>query len=162
MGALKEAMTALGFTNVHTILNTGNVVFSSEIAEDDALSTLLETQLQKVFGFSIPVLLRTEEEITALAKDNPFREVVMHPALRCYVSFLKNEVPAGLATPWESPDQTFRILSIREKAIFSVLDLSLNPSPKGMDALEKMFGKDITTRNWNTLLRIDAWMNKKK
>ncbi|NJL15352.1 MAG: DUF1697 domain-containing protein [Microscillaceae bacterium] len=160
MALLKEEMIKLGFSKVHTFLNTGNIVFASEQARSDTLNTLLETHLQKVFGFSIPVMLRTEEEITALVQANPFREVLMHPALRCYVSFLKYEVPTEAATSWQSPDQSFRVLSIREKAIFSVLDLRLSQTPKGMDALEKRFGKDITTRNWNTLLKIDAW-NKK-
>jgi hypothetical protein len=40
--------------------------------------------------------------------------------------------------------------------ICSVLDLAISDSPKAMGALERIFGKDITTRNWKTLIRIGS------
>lgn len=39
--------------------------------------------------------------------------------------------------------------------LLSILDLSLNKTTKGMDVLEKIYGKDSTTRNWNTIKRIE-------
>lgn len=51
-------------------------------------------------------------------------------------------------------DGAFIILSIMGRAIASVLDLSLTKTVKGMEALEKLYGKDITTRNWNTIIKV--------
>lgn len=56
--------------------------------------------------------------------------------------------------PYISEDKAFQIISIRDKTILSALDLSVTSTPKGMDDLEKLFGKNITTRNWNTIRRI--------
>ena len=45
-------------------------------------------------------------------------------------------------------------MSYKKRVIVSLLDLSIAPTPKAMEALEKKFGKDITTRNWNTVVRL--------
>ena len=51
------------------------------------------------------------------------------------------------------------IIEIKQKAIYSILDISISKTPKGMDALEQLFGKGITTRNWNTINRIKLKLN---
>ena len=73
---------------------------------------------------------------------------------RLYISFLPEERQADLTIPWTSEDGSFRILKKEGRNIFSTLDLSLSKTPKAMEILEKTYGKDMTTRNWNTIARI--------
>jgi len=54
-----------------------------------------------------------------------------------------------------SNDQAFRIIGVKGKIIVSVLDITTTNTPKGMEDLEKLFGKNITTRNWNTIQKIN-------
>ncbi len=56
--------------------------------------------------------------------------------------------------PYESQDKSYKIIGISDKIILSILDLSISKTPKAMGVLDKYFGKDITTRNWNTIERI--------
>lgn len=51
-------------------------------------------------------------------------------------------------------DSSYKILDITNNAIISVLDISIGKTPKAMASLEKIFGNEITTRNWNTIKRI--------
>jgi hypothetical protein len=44
---------------------------------------------------------------------------------------------------------------VKGKIIVSVLDITNSNTPKGMEDLEKLFGKNITTRNWNTIQKIN-------
>lgn len=152
MAELRKEMENLGFSNVVTLLNTGNIIFEAQETAD--FEAKIEAHLQKVFGFPIPVLLRSFEEISAVAESNPFKGVEVTESIRLYVSFLKNEPKNKLSLPYHSKDESFRIIEIRGKTIFSVLDLSKGKTVKGMDDLEKNFGKEITTRNWNTIIKL--------
>jgi uncharacterized protein (DUF1697 family) len=113
-------------------------------------------RLEKLFGFPVPVLLRMAEDILAIQKLAPFKNIEVTKNIRFYVSFLKQEPRIEIILPWISDDKTFQILDIKNKAIFSVLDLSNTSSIKGIEILEKLFGKEITTRNWNTISKIVA------
>lgn len=152
MAELRKAMEHLGFSKVVTLLNTGNIIFEAQ--ETTNLETKIETHLQNIFGFPIPVMLKDFEEISAMAQSNPFKTVEVTETIRLYVSFLKNEPKNQLTLPYLSKDESFQIIEVRGKTIFSVLDLSKGKTVKGMDDLEKNFGKEITTRNWNTIIKL--------
>ncbi|MEL7835128.1 DUF1697 domain-containing protein [Fodinibius sp. Rm-B-1B1-1] len=154
MADLRKEMKALGYTNVQTLLNSGNIIFDGDRDEEEKIGRKIGRHLENVFGFSIPVLVRTKETFSALYNADPFEDVEVTDDIRLYVSFLK-EVPQNqLNLPWISEDESFQIIAIRDKEVCSVLDLSVAKTPKGMDALEQLFGKEITTRNWNTVDRI--------
>lgn len=155
MAELRNILTEIGCGNVRTLLNSGNVVFETEQTDIQALESKMESHLSQSFGFAIPLTLRTKTEITDLVHKNPFEAVPIHKDIRLYVSFLKEEPEIEVAVPYYSKDKTYQIISIRNRIICSFLDLSSTKTPKGMDELEKLFGKNITTRNWNTILKIN-------
>lgn len=72
MEALRAAFEAMGLTNVHTFIASGNVVFDSNARDLAALERKIEAQLQAVFGFEIDNFVRTLAEIAALAADTAF------------------------------------------------------------------------------------------
>lgn len=129
MSELRDKLTEMGCDNVRTLLNTGNFVFEAKQTNIQDLEHKIEGFLSQSFGFPIPVILRTRKEISALVDKNPFVTINVHKDIRFYVSFLK---------------------SIPEIE----LTVSTTNTPKGMDDLEKLFGKCITTRNWNTVKRV--------
>lgn len=157
MAELRKTMEQLGFTKVITLLNSGNVIFDAS-GEEAALEEQLAARLEKEFGFPIPVLLRTDNEILQLHNSRPFEKIEVTPDTRLYVSFLKQTPERQVSLPWTSEDGSYRIISIEGRAICSVLDVSVTNTPKGMDAVEQLFGKTITTRNWNTIERIAGKM----
>lgn len=154
MADLREILTNLELTNVVTLLNSGNIIFSSTINDIVQLEKLIATTLEDKFNFPIPTLIRTAETINQLYQSKPFQKVKITKDIRLYVSFLKNDSIPNLELPWISEDHSFTILELRDKAIISVLDLSVSKTPKAMNALEQFYGKAITTRNWKTIERI--------
>ena len=155
MADLKEEMAALGFSEVETLLNSGNIIFSSPEKEEMEIEGSIAARLESTYGFQVPVLVRKGEEMLQLFKSDPFEEVDITHDIRLYVSFLKQH-PQEIQLPWVSEDQSFRILEIQGRTVCSVLDISKMGSTKAMEALEKIFGKNITTRNWNTVEKIAA------
>ncbi|MGB7392865.1 MAG: DUF1697 domain-containing protein [Pricia sp.] len=151
MAELRSELEKMDFKNVATILNSGNILFE---ATGNKLEEKISKRLETVFGFPVPTLVRNFETIAGISDNNPFAPIEVSKDIRFYVSFLKNDTNPELALPWKSGDGSYEIIEKRNSTVFSVLDLSVSKTPKAMEALEKLYGKDITTRNWNTIARI--------
>jgi len=154
MAELKSLLNQLGFENVITILNSGNIVFETKKKGFNALEHQIEKALTDTFGFPIPVILIPQNQINELVNEDPFANIEVHKNIRLYISFLKEIATNKLKLPYISNDKAFTIVDVREKFIVSFLDITTSNTPKGMEDLEKLFGKNITTRNWNTVKKL--------
>ncbi len=155
MADLRDEMKKLKFQNVETILNSGNIVFDVKKGKLDDLESKIMTHLEEAFGFPIPTMLRRAETIIALLEHDPFKDSELTKDIRFYVSFLRDDSDIDIKFPWVSEDASYTILSKRDKMIASVLDIGVSKTPKAMEILEKFYKKDITTRNWNTIKRLE-------
>jgi uncharacterized protein (DUF1697 family) len=160
MAELKKVLEKSGLINVKTLLASGNVVFSQRDGFPESNSNILQLQrlipsiIEKEFGFPVPVLLRTHKEIEKIIELNPFKEIKVTPQIRLYVTFLFENPEKKSTASYISKDESFKIILLSDKTVFSVLDLSISNTPEAMNMLEKIYGKNITTRNWNTILKI--------
>ncbi len=155
MAELKTILTQLGCENVTTILNSGNIVFETKKKDIAGLERIIESALTENFGFSIPVILIPHKQINELVNEDPFASIDVHKNIRLYISFLKEPSITKLIVPSISKDNSFKIIGTKNNIIISVLDITTSNTPKGMEDLEKLFGKNITTRNWNTIQKIN-------
>ncbi|MEZ4847344.1 MAG: DUF1697 domain-containing protein [Bacteroidia bacterium] len=155
MADLKKLMAKKGFKNTITLLNSGNVIF--EGAEEDIaqLEERMAAFLEEEFGFPVPTLIRSRKEIEQILASDPFKGIEVTKDTRLYLTFLRENPDQEFELPLFSEDGYYQIIELQDRLICSVLDVSGTKTTKGMDILEKLFGKDVTTRNWNTLLRIE-------
>jgi len=164
MSDLKKAFEALGFSDVKTLLNSGNVVFSAKEIEPVLLTQQIEQTLAKTFGFPIPVIIRIKDEVRSFVDSNPFKSLVVTPETRLYITFLSEKPTSNLKIPYVSPEKNFTILEISHNEIFSAVLVSEQyNTTDAMKILEKEFGsprdeagKNVTTRNWNTVVKLAA------
>ena len=156
MDRLRQAFESLGFQNVKTLLASGNVVFCAPEQSRARLLGRIETQLKKTLGHEISVILRTPDDLQALADLGPFRRIRVTPLTRLFVTFLGEKARTRLKIPYTSPDKSYRILRRTRGELCSVLTLGPQWSKnlRQMDILEKEFGQRITTRTWSTVLRL--------
>lgn len=154
MADLRAELVSLDLHNVVTLLNTGNIIFDTQEKDLMGLQKRISTHLEQAFGFRIPTLLKTAANILDLLKREPFSQIQVTKETRLYVSFLWNDPIPQLDLPWANEDGSYSILDIVDNSIISVLDLAVTGTPKGMESLEKRFGKEMTTRNWNTILKV--------
>jgi len=155
MAELREELQKLNFKNVVTLLNSGNIIFEAAAAPLEDLEHSISQQLENAFGFSVPTIVRTAKSILVLTVKDPFKNILLTKDTRLYVSFLRKNAICQLKLPWVSDDGSYTILSDEDRMILSVLDLSASKTPKAMEILEKSYDSDITTRNWNTIKRIE-------
>lgn len=154
MKDLSLLMSQMCFLNIITLLNSGNVIFESDQKDIKMIENQLEEQFQLKFGFSIPTIVQSAENLIQLYQAEPFKQLVIDKNTRFYISFVKDNPKIPIELPWSSQDNSFHILTYKNQIVSSVLDVSKLNSPKGMEILEKLFGKNITTRNFNTIEKL--------
>jgi uncharacterized protein (DUF1697 family) len=151
MPDLKRAFEAAGFTDVKTVLASGNVIFTAEMAPVARLQAEAEAAMQKHLGRSFLTIVRPINGLQTLLESNPFKRFEMPNNSKRIVTFLRDAPGRKLRLPIEKDGA--RILVMRGGAAFG----AYVPTPKGpvfMSLLERTFGKAQTTRTWQTLERI--------
>jgi uncharacterized protein (DUF1697 family) len=151
MSDLKTTFEDAGFKNVQTLLASGNIIFDSNSSDTKQLEKKIEGLLEKRYGRRIRSIVIRIEDIGELEKSNPFRGISVTKETRLNVTFLREKPSKHL----ETTDKFFRIVQTSPIAVCSVLTLTPNRGTVDvMGSLEKHYGDDITTRSWNTVLKI--------
>ncbi len=157
MEDLKKAFEEIGLENVQTILASGNVLFESRSTNKDALQHDIAAHLFKKFGYSIPVIIRTKEEIEKIVAADPFSAIAVTPETRLYITFLSENSLFEV-----SFDKAFQVVRLTSNEICIAVTLTEGAGTTDMmRLLEKTFGKNITTRNWNTINKVSQAFNAK-
>jgi uncharacterized protein (DUF1697 family) len=94
MPELRELLSGAGFEDVRTYVQSGNVVISSD-ADPGELEERTERLIAEQFGFEVPVVVRTRDELAAVVERNPLSDVA-HDPKRYQVSFLGAELEEGV------------------------------------------------------------------
>lgn len=157
MADLKKTFEKMGFTNVRTLLASGNVIFEANKSTNAKLAAEIEKGLAKVFGFEIGTIVRSIEEVQAIADAKPFKGIKVTPNTRLNVTFLSEKPKTKPTQSIDSKAGSFRITHSTPTEICFVLQLNSGfSSPDLMTHLEKELGKKITTRTWNTVEKVLA------
>jgi uncharacterized protein (DUF1697 family) len=151
MSQLKECFEAAGCTNVKTVLGSGNVVFEAPSKSQSALERKLEAAMQKDLGRVFATTLRSIDYLAALVVSDPYKTFRLAPNSKHVVTLLHAKPESRMKLPMELDGA--RILCVRGTELFS----AYVPSPKGpvfMNLIERTFGKDLTTRTWDTVRKV--------
>ena len=153
MAGLKAALADLGFEDVVTYIQSGNVVFRARKGGERELAARIEQRVAEEFGVRSSVLIRTPAELAAVAAGNPFLPERDDPA-KLHVVFLSGVPAQGRVAeldPGRSPPDEFRVLG---REIYLHLPNGAGRSQLTLDYFERRLGVDATQRNWKTLLRL--------
>jgi uncharacterized protein (DUF1697 family) len=148
MPELKSAFEAAGFADVRTVRSSGNVVFSAPAAGDAALERKAEAAMRKRLGDAFPAIVRSVDELRELLASDPYEGFRLAPAAKRVVTFLRARPKGRPKLPIELDGA--RILRVVDREVFT----AYVPGGKGpvfMTLIEKTFGKDVTTRTWDTI-----------
>jgi uncharacterized protein (DUF1697 family) len=148
MPELKRCFEAAGFTDVRTLLSSGNVVFSARAASPEALARraekAMESELDRVFGTTV----RPTQYLQELIASDPFSEFDLPPVAKRVITFLRRPFESSLELPIERDGAS--VLKLGAAEVYSAYVPNAN-GPVFMTLLERTFGKDITTRTLDTV-----------
>ena len=148
MPELKRAFEKAGFTNVRTLLSSGNVVFDANTRSPATLERKAETAMEKHFGKAFGTFVRSQNELSKLLANDPFAAFPLPKDAKRVISFLRKS--ANIKLPAEV-DGT-RILAVKGRQVFT----AYVPSKRGpafMTLIDRTFGKEVTTRTWATVAK---------
>jgi len=151
MPELKKAFEAAGFADVRTVLSSGNVVFSAPEAPRAALEQKAEVAMKRYLGNAFPTIVRPIQSLRSMLDSDPYQGFRLKPGAKRVVTFLREEPKAGVKLPPELDGA--RILRIKETEVFTAYVAS-GRGPVFMTLIEKTFGKDVTTRTWDTVTKV--------
>jgi uncharacterized protein (DUF1697 family) len=150
MADLRAWLTDLGYENVRTLLQSGNVVLRTD-KRPDTVREEVEAALAKGAGFTVDCVLRTAPELRSVVELDPFRETVTDPS-RYVVSFL--DVPGKwpeIDTAEYEPERVH--LAAREAYFWLPNGQMKSPILAAFPARK---GEVATVRNWNTVTKLLA------
>jgi uncharacterized protein (DUF1697 family) len=155
MATLREAYESLGFADVQTYIQSGNVVFTTNERSATAVGKRIEAALARETKLDVRVLLRTAAEMQAVVERNPFR-ISAENAKTLHVTFLASRPPAARVKAIDrakfAPDEF--VLEGRE--IFGRYPNGYGRSKMTNVLFERALGIDATTRNWNSVCKLAA------
>jgi len=153
MAELKACFESAGFTNVKTVLSSGNVVFDSRAAAETSLARRIEKAMEKELERTFLTFVRSVDALKALLDADPYDEFRLPAGMKRIVTFLGEPPKSKLTLPLRVDEA--RILTIRGNEVLAAYTPTPG-DPAFMRVLEKTFGKDITTRTWDTVKKCAA------
>jgi uncharacterized protein (DUF1697 family) len=153
---LASVFTSIGCTDARPFLASGNVTFESDITVPAKLEAMAEEALPRLLGFSRDVFIRSEADLQKVVDANPFGELKHENSGKTYltVTFFKTPPKDLPPLPYKPEGKPFELLSMTHGALCCVVDLTTGKTPDLMVYLERQYGKQITTRTWNTVTRL--------
>ncbi|MFC6010994.1 DUF1697 domain-containing protein [Nocardia lasii] len=151
---LRGVFSGLGFTDVGSVVASGNIVFSAPETDVPALEDRIQQALNAELGIPGGTIIRSREELRALVDADPFPGLTHGRGTYLIATFFKaTEAPTEIP---DFDDPLARVVGIDRdaRAVLAIVDNSTGKTPDFMAWLEKQYGKDITTRTWLTIQRI--------
>jgi uncharacterized protein (DUF1697 family) len=156
MSDLRGLLGELGFANVRSLLQSGNLVFESDGQTGAALERLLEKETAERLGVSADYVVRSADELEKTVARNPFLKEAKDTPSHFLVMFLK-ATPAAkevdlLRASIEGPE----IIGCDGKQLYIAYPAGIGRSKLTAAAIERKLGSRGTARNWNTVQKLLA------
>jgi uncharacterized protein (DUF1697 family) len=151
MERLRALFESLGYKEVRTYINSGNVIFRGGKMSTSNLSRKLEKEIEGTFGFSVPVLTKTAEEIAQAVQCNPFVKDKAIDPTKLHVTFLWQAPAANDLKKLEALVGAHDRYCCLNSEVYLYCPNGYSETKLANNTIEKLLGSGATTRNWKTV-----------
>ena len=155
MAQLRSALADEGFSDVATVLQSGNVIVTSQTDDPREVAGAMERLLGDGFDVNVRCMVRTADQVRAVLRHNPLREIATNPS-RYLVNFLSEDPQPGLVAEILAEDHSPEAIAIEGAEAYVWAPDGLARMALSYGRLEKRLGVIATARNWNTVEKIAA------
>ena len=154
MADLRKLMTKLGYGDVRTHLNSGNIVFTVPGSARGDPAVRIEKAIATSLGVSTRVTVLTGLEMAAVVSENPLGKIAADPS-RFLVAVLSNPADRALLKPLTKQDFGPEALALGSRVAYlwcagGILESRL------WQSVGRILGDGVTSRNWSTMTRLHA------
>jgi uncharacterized protein (DUF1697 family) len=153
METLRATFASLGFKNVKSYINSGNLIFETTKTDDGKLAAKIHDAVQKEFGFDISVMVRPMAEIEEIVTWNPF-EGQFESHKDVHVFFLNEQLTDEQKAFLLEQGNENEIFAILGRHVACLLKIHITDSAVGKGFIDKKLKVAATGRNWRTVQKI--------
>lgn len=150
MAELRQCFERSGFADVKTVLSSGNVVFCDARRSEAAVVKAIEAGMAKHLARTFAVMVRSTAQLRAIITADPYAGHGIPAHAKRVVTFLREPPGESLALPIEF--EGARILAVKGREAFTVYVPNAR-GPVFMTLIEQTFGKGVTTRTLDTVIK---------
>jgi uncharacterized protein (DUF1697 family) len=154
MDALKKMLDSMGFQNVETYIQSGNVFLESEEENAASIGFKIKQEIAKVFGYDVPVIMVSKTDLELCFKNNPYLKEKVCDIKKLYVAFISKELTAAAINDLKisnfKPDEA----AIDSNRIYIKYAIGAGKTNLDQKYIEKKINVVATIRNWNTVTNL--------
>ena len=154
MDELKSLLEGMGFQNVETYIQTGNVFLDSEEESGVALGFKIKQEIFKAWGYEVPVMILQKEDLVLALQNNPYLKEANADTSKLYFSFLSKELAANaihdLKMSQVKPDEA----TIDKNRLYLKYTKGAGKTRMDNKYIEKKLNVLSTIRNYNTVTKL--------
>ncbi len=157
MADLKIALEQLGFTEVTTYIQSGNIVFKYVKTHHDELSKRIHDKIDAHFGFDVPVLVITPQTLNSIYKKNPFLDRITKGEIaenKMFFTLLKNAPDTIAAQELSDTSYGEEEFLITENVVYFYAANGYGKTKLNNNFFEKKLKSSATTRNLKTVVKL--------
>jgi len=156
MADLRELLTKLGFTDVRSALQSGNLVFRSKARSTSQIERLLESDAEKRLALQTDFFVRTAEQWKEVIANNPFRQEAERDPSHLVAFFLKDAPDPKDVAALQAAITGPETVRAKGRQAYIVYPNGIGRSRLTSTLIERKLGTRTTGRNWNTVLKLGA------
>jgi len=157
MEDLRKLLSALGYAEPRTLLQSGNAVFTSRSAKPEEIARRIERALQEELGMAIRCLVRSAAELRAVIEGNPLQRVATDGS-RMLALFLSAAPDAKLLSANDPTQLEPEHIRLGDRVIYQWVPEGFLKAPNVSAFVEKKWKLTVTARNWNTVTKLHAML----
>lgn len=156
MPALRDSVSGLGFRDVQTYLQSGNIVFRSGQTDVAALATKIKTSIAQDFGHDVAVLVLSAKDLALIANSNSLWPKSGGEETLFHCTFLFEPVSQAAFRALKLPAAEGERAVLVENAVLLHCPHGYGKTKLNNSYFERALGVPATTRNWRTVLALHA------
>jgi uncharacterized protein (DUF1697 family) len=153
MADLRALLVDLGYRDVHTLRNSGNVVLSAANTTPESMAATVRKAVMTRFGVSSRVTVLSAAELEAAVRENPLLQVAGNPS-HLQLAFLLDLADRARLEPLLAQDWFPEALALGTRVAYTWCPSGVSKSPLHK-AVSGLLGERMTTRTWSTVLKLD-------
>jgi uncharacterized protein (DUF1697 family) len=153
MAELRTVCAELGWTEIATYIQSGNVVFTAP-GKPEAVETLLEKAIENEFGLDVPVIVRSRAEWAKYPAENPFSEAAKDEPAKLHLLLSKRPPAGGAAEAIEARAKAGEQVRQAGGALWIHYPQGAGTSKLTPSLIDRAIGSPGTARNYNTVLKL--------
>ena len=156
MAELRKLGVSLGFFDVKTLLQSGNMVFDASEADTAVLERQWETAVEKQLGVKTSFTVRSHKEWLDLVAANPFEAEATHDPSHLLALVARDAIGQAAIAALRGAIRGRERIEGGERCLYAVYPNGIGESKLTVKLIERHLSTPITGRNWNTVLKLAA------